>query len=68
MHKVTLAVATLVTFTSIATLSPAMADSYYGPIKVGNLCWKKQLGNSLGYWEECKPAKSAQASARRPGR
>ena len=34
------------------------ANSYYGPRKVGNLCWKHQLGNSLGYWEACaeKPA------------
>ena len=46
---------------SFATLSTAKADSYYGPVKVGNMCWKKQGGNSLGYWVTCTPAASQKA-------
>jgi hypothetical protein len=70
MRRSTLALATLATIAIAATFSAAQADSYYGPRKVGNLCWKHQLGNSLGYWEACaeKPAGTAQASVRRPGR
>jgi hypothetical protein len=49
---------------TIAVAAPAAkADSYYGPVKVGNQCWKRQIGNSLGYWTECKPAESSRAAA-----
>jgi hypothetical protein len=63
MRKLALATVTLAALGFTATLSTAQAENYWGPIKVGNMCWKKQLGNSLGYWEECAPAKTANASA-----
>ena len=63
MRKLTLATVTLAALGFTATLSTAQAENYWGPIKNGTMCWKKQLGNSLGYWEECAPAKTANASA-----
>jgi hypothetical protein len=58
MHKVTLAAA-LATLALGAALSAAQADNYYGPRKQGNLCWKHQSGNSLGYWAPCPQEQSA---------
>jgi hypothetical protein len=68
MRQVVLAV--LASATLAVTFSTAQADSYYGPRKVGNLCWKHQLGNSLGYWMQCPTdnGRSAQASGRRTSR
>jgi hypothetical protein len=63
MRKLTLAAVILATLGFTGALSTAQAENHWGPIKNGNMCWKKQLGNSLGYWEECAPAKSANASA-----
>jgi hypothetical protein len=69
MRKLTLATVTLATLGLTATLSTAQAESYYGPLKVGSMCWHKQLGNSLGYWTECDSAKTAHASVvRRTGK
>jgi hypothetical protein len=65
MRKLTLAAVTLAALGFTATLSAAQAENYWGPIKVGTMCWKKQLGNSLGYWEECASAKTANASVGR---
>jgi hypothetical protein len=65
MHKLTLAALALAAlgFTATATLSSAQAENYWGPLKANGQCWKKQLGNSLGYWTECPDAKAANASA-----
>jgi hypothetical protein len=58
MHKVALA-AVLGTLAIGAALTAAQADNYYGPRKQGNLCWRHQTGNSLGYWAPCPQAQSA---------
>ena len=46
----------------------AQADSYVGPIKVGNQCWVRQIGNSLGYWKTCDSGATAQAAVARSGK
>ena len=63
MRHVLLTAATLTTLVLAATFSTARADSYYGPIKVNNMCWQKQVGNSLGYWEVCKSKTKMRASS-----
>ena len=66
MRQLTLAGLTLAMLAFAAPLSTASADSYYGPRKVGELCWTHQLGNSLGYWVACKPeGRTASAAVRR---
>jgi hypothetical protein len=56
MRQIAIAIAAL---TVVAVTAPtAKADSYYGPVKVGNQCWHRQIGNSLGYWGECKQPQS----------
>jgi len=66
MRQLALAAATLTTLTLVA--ATAQADSYYGPIKVGNQCWVRQLGNSLGYWKTCDSGGTAQAAVARSGK
>jgi hypothetical protein len=69
MRKLVLATVTLAAVGFTGTLSTAQAENYWGPLKNGNMCWKRQLGNSLGYWEDCTPPKAAHASAvRRTGK
>jgi hypothetical protein len=53
MHYTTLAAATLA---AMAFAGVAYADAYCGPIKNGNQCWHRQIGESLGYWSPCPPA------------
>ena len=43
--------------------SSAQADSYYGPMKNGDQCWHRQVGNSLGYWEQCKSEGASASTA-----
>jgi len=71
MRQVTLAIAALaaIALTTPLSTTTAKADSYYGPVKVGSMCWVRQLGNSLGYWKACgSDARTAQASGRRKSR
>jgi hypothetical protein len=58
MHKIALAAA-LTTLALGAALSAAQAENHYGPPKQGNMCFKRQTGNSLGYWAPCPPEQSA---------
>ena len=64
MRHIVLTAATVTTLALAATLSPAGADSYIGPVKNGNMCWNKQGGNSLGYWEPCKLSTKVKTSTR----
>ena len=68
MRHLTIAIATVATLGLAATLSAARADSYYGPKKVGDQCWHHTLGNSFGYWGECKPEKARAQAIVRPAR
>jgi hypothetical protein len=56
MRYITLAGAALVLACgmTLSSAPPAQADNYWGPVKVGNQCWKRAGHNSLGYWETCK--------------
>ncbi len=66
MRQLALAGITLAMLTIAAPLSTtAQADSYYGPAKVGDLCWQRQGHNSLGYWAPCAPARTASAGVPR---
>ena len=52
MRHITIAAASLA---ALAFAGTAYADSYYGPRRNGDQCWRHQFGNSLAYWEQCKP-------------
>ena len=68
MRHFVFASATLAVLGFAATVSPAQADNYYGPVKVGDKCWTRQGHNSLGYWTACKKsAGSNDSTARRNG-
>ena len=68
MRHITLAAATLA---ALALAGAAYADSNYGPIKKGNLCWNHRgvsTMDSLGYWAACRSEEgegSASARAQR---
>ena len=66
MRHFALAAATLAALTLAA--ATAQADSYTGPIKVGNQCWVRQIHNSLGYWKTCDSGATAQAAVSRRGK
>jgi hypothetical protein len=68
MRHFTMAGAVLAVLGVTAVLSSAHADSYYGPMKVGNQCWTRQGHNSLGYWTACKPTESASVTRTRNSR
>jgi hypothetical protein len=66
MRHVTFAGAALATLVFAAAVSMAHADSNYGPVRNGNMCWKATGGNALGYWQKCEaPAQAANARVSR---
>jgi len=61
MTRLNLLGAVLLTLTLGITV--ASADQYYGPRQVGDQCFRRAgHGESLGYWEKCPTAQTANAA------